>query len=127
MEKSVLIWSILCVMKWKYGLRILLIWLGLYLGIVYFDGISLEPIQYGILPSFVLLFLVFAAVELLLYPIMKMLILPLRVLTLGFATAVLSVNLVYIIAFLLPFFVVSSLWEAAALGVGIGFVRLLTK
>ena len=114
-------------MKWKYGLRILLIWLGLYLSIAYFDGISLEPIQYGIFPSFVLLFLVFAAVELLLYPIMKMLILPLRILTLGFATAVLSVNLVYIIAFLLPFFVVSSLWEAAVLGVGIAFIRLLTK
>lgn len=108
-------------------LRILLIWLGLYLSVAYLDDISLEPIQYGILPSFVILFIVFAVVELLLYPIMKMLILPLRILTLGFASAVLSVNLVYIIAFFLPFFVVSSLWQAAVLGVGIGFVRLLTK
>ncbi len=114
-------------MKLKYGLRILLIWLGLYLSIEYFDGISLEPTQYGILVSFVLLFLLFAAVELLLYPMMKMLILPLRILTLGFASMALSVNLVYIIAFLLPFFIVSSLWQAAVLGVGIGFVRILTK
>ena len=114
-------------MKLKYGLRILLIWLGLYLSIAYLDGISLEPTQYGIFISFVLLFLLFAVVELLLYPIMKMLILPLRVLTFGFASAVLSVNLVYIVSLLLPFFVVSSLWQAMVLGVGIGFVRLLTK
>ena len=114
-------------MKWKYVLRILLIWVGLYASIEYLDGISLEPTQYGLFPSFVLLFLIFAAVELLLYPMMKMLLLPLRILTLGFATAALSVNLVYIIAFVLPFFVVSSFWQAAVLGVGIGFVRILTK
>ena len=114
-------------MKLKYGLRILLIWLGLYLSIEYFDGISLEPTQYGVFLSFVLLFLLFTAVELLLYPVMKMLILPLRILTLGFASAALSVNLVYVIAFFLPFFIVSSFWQAAALGLGIGFIRMLTK
>ena len=114
-------------MKFKYVLRVLLVWGVLILGITYLDGIALTTTKYGLIPSYVLVFLIFAAVELLLYPAMKMLILPLRILTLGLASAVLSVNLVYLIAFVVPFFTVSSLWQAIVVGVGIGLARVLTK
>ena len=114
-------------MKYKYILRVLLVGAALYLSIIYLDGISLQITEYGFILTFSLLFLIFAAVELLLYPVMKMLILPLRILTLGFASAILSVNLVYIIAFIVPFFTVSSFWQAVVLGAGIGIARILTK
>lgn len=114
-------------MKWKYILRIALIGVLLYLSIVYLDGVTLTATKYGIIPSFVLLLAIFAVVEVLLYPIMKMLILPLRIITFGFASAVLSVNLVYIIALMYPFFEISSFWHALLFGVALGIVRLLTK
>jgi len=121
------VWSILDVMKFKYVVRILLIWAVLYLSVIYLDAITLLPTEYGIVPSFLLLFIIFAAVEMLLYPVMHMLILPLRILTFGFASAILSVNLVYGIAFVFPLFVVSSFWQAVVLGTGMGIVRMLTK
>ena len=114
-------------MKFKYVLRIILIWVALYLSIVYLDAISLAPTKYGIVSSFVILFVIFAAVEILLYPVMKMLLLPLRILTFGFASAVLSVSLIYIIAFMFPLFTISSFWQAVVLGTGIGIARILTK
>lgn len=114
-------------MKFKYVLRVLLVWGVLILGITYLDGIALTTTKYGLIPSFVLLFIIFAAVELLLYPAMKILILPLRILTLGLASVALSVNLVYLIAFLVPFFTVSSLWQAVVVGGGMGVARVLTK
>lgn len=108
-------------------MRVLLIGVVLYLSIVYLDGIVLEATRYGIVVSFFLLLLIFSFVEVLIYPIVKMLILPLRLLTFGFASAVLSVNFVYVIAFVYPFFSVTSFWHALLVGFGIGFVRLLTK
>ena len=113
-------------MKFKYVLRVLLVWGVLILGITYLDGIVLTTTEYGFV-SFILLFIIFAAVELLLYPAMKILILPLRILTLGLASVALSVNLVYLIAFIVPFFTVSSLWQAVVMGGGMGIARVLTK
>ena len=114
-------------MKWKYVLRVMLIGAVLYLSIVYLDGITLLPINYGIIPSFLLLFGIFAVIEVLIYPIMKILILPLRLITFGFASAVLSVNLVYVIAWLYPFLEITSFLHALILGLGFGVARLLTK
>ena len=114
-------------MKFKYILRITLIGVLLYLGITYLDGITLTATRYGIILSFAILLIIFAVIELLLYPMIKMLILPLRIVTLGFASAILSVNLIYIVAFMFPFFAVSSLWQAIVLGVGIGLIRVFTK
>ena len=119
--------SILYLMKLKYVLRIILIGLVLYLSVVYLDGVTLVPIRFGVIPSFMLLLGIFSVVEVLIYPIMKMLILPLRLITFGFASAVLSVNLVYVIAWLYPFFTITSFWQALVIGFGLGIVRLLTK
>ena len=126
-ECVTLLGSILFIMKWKYILRIIFIGVVLYLSIVYLDGITLLPINYGIIPSFLLLFGIFAVIEVLIYPIMKILILPLRLITFGFASAVLSVNLVYVIAWLYPFLEITSFLHALILGLGFGVARLLTK
>lgn len=114
-------------MKFKYLLRLVLVAVVLYVSVVYLDGIVLTDTSYGIIPSFILLFAVFAVIEVILYPIMKMLILPLRLITFGLASAVLSVNLVYVVAWLHPFFTVSSFWHALLVGIGLGIVRFLTR
>ena len=119
--------GILFLMKFKYALRIVCIGVVLYCGIVYLDGVTLLPIEYGILASFLLLFAIFAVIEVLLYPIMKMMLLPLRILTFGLASTVLSFNLVYIVAILYPFFEVSSFWQALLLSIAFGVVRSVTK
>ena len=114
-------------MKIKHLLRFLLVGAVLYLGFVYLDGVVLVESPYGTIFSFVSVFAVFAIIEVLIYPIMKILILPLRLVTFGLATAALSVNLVYAIAWLHPFFEVASFWYALLLGVAFGIVRFLTK
>ena len=114
-------------MKYKYLVRIVLVGAVLFLSIVYLDGVTLSPIVYGIVPAFVLLLAVFAVVEVLLYPVVKMLILPLRLLSFGLASAVLSVVMVYAVAFIFPFFTIASLWQGVVMGAGFGIARLLTK
>lgn len=114
-------------MKLKYLLRIVLIGVILYLSAVYLDGITLLPIKYGIIPSFFVLLVIFSSVEILIYPIIKMLILPLRLITFGLASAVLSIGLVYAIAWLYPFFMISSFWQLLVFGAVLSIVRVLTK
>ena len=108
-------------------MRIVLVGVVLYASVMYLDGVTLAPTKYGIIVSFAVLLIVFSAIELMIYPVVKMFILPLRIITFGLASVALSVNLVYIVTILVPFFQISSLWYALLLGVGLGVVRLLTK
>ena len=120
--------TVYCIlMKLKYVFRIVLIGILLHLSIFYFDGVVLIDTGYGFFPSFALLVAVFGIVELLIYPILKMFILPLRIITFGLASVVLSVNIVYGIALLIPFFSIASFWQAAVVGFGLGVVRLVTR
>lgn len=111
----------------KIVLRVCLMGAALYFSILYLSGISLVTDQHGFIVSFSVLFALFAGIEIILYPVMRLVILPLRLLTFGFASLVLSVLLVYAVSFFHPPFVISSVFHAVLLGVTLGFARAVTK
>ena len=99
----------------------------LYFSVLYLDGVLLTDYFGGFIFSFLTLVFVFVVAELLVYPVVNLVILPLRFLTFGFASLALSVGLVYGISFLLPFFSVTSLWQLLLLGSVLGILRSVLR
>ena len=111
----------------RKAIHIALLGVVLYLSVLYLDGILLTDASGGFIFSFLLLVAVFAVAELLVYPVVNLVILPLRFLTFGFASFALSVALVYGISLLLPFFSVTSLWQLLLLGSTLGILRSVLR
>ena len=111
------------VMVLRKILHVCLIGVALYASIVLLDGVSLTTDSYGFLLSFIFLFIVLFVVELVIYPVVNLVILPLRFVSFGFASLALSIALVYFVEFFIPFFSIASFWQLMLIGVVFGIIR----
>ena len=96
--------------------HILLLGSLLYLAVVYVDSVTLSVEEYGFWVSFVLLVLVVCVVELFIHPLLRLVLLPVRILTFGVISFLLSTSLVYVLTLVYPPFSISSLFGFLLLG-----------
>ena len=82
----------------------------LYFPITYLDGISLVSGPHGFLISFLLLALIFSFIEIVLHPLLRLIFLPVRMLSFGIVSIVLSICLVWLVVFLYPPFDATTFW-----------------
>ena len=108
--------------------HILLIGLVLFFSIKHLSGISLEIIgDHTFATSFGILVGIFSVIEIALHPVIKLLLLPVRIITFGIVSIVVSIGLIYTVAFLLPLFSVTSLWQAFLLAAAFGVIQKILK
>ena len=111
----------------KIALRIILMGVVLYGGVEFLgDHITLLDMQYGFLVSFATALFVFTIIEIAIHPLLNIVILPLRLITFGIASIILSIVLVFFVSLILPLFEV-TLIGASLLGFGFGVIRGVTK
>ena len=96
----------------------------LYTAITRMDSVSLQEGEHGFWISFGILLAIFAVVELVLHPTVRLILIPIRFITFGLASLLLSVGLVYGVVLLYPPFTVSSVWVIFLLG---GIFAVLQK
>ena len=110
----------------KFVIRALCIGIVLFVFIELLDGVSLAVPPQDFLLEFGKLLGLFLIVELILYPILRIITLPIRWLTLGLASIVLSIVLVYLVAYLYGPFIIESILYAGLLGFVFGIIRSIT-
>ncbi|MDY0340983.1 MAG: phage holin family protein [Coriobacteriia bacterium] len=94
----------------KFIIRMLISAAGIF-GIAYLtDGALLQVDSFW--PSAVLAAVVLALVNAIVRPIVKILALPVTVLTLGFFSLVISAAMLYIVAWVVPGFTITGFWQA---------------
>ena len=101
----------------KKLLHIVLIGGVLFFCLTLFDTVFLLEVErYGFLVSFVLLLLSFSLIELFIHPILRLLFLPIRILTLGSVSFLLSTALVFAFTSFYPAFVIEGVMGYLILG-----------
>ena len=110
----------------KLLIRVAIIVGALYFSIEKIEGVSLITESEMYLSSFIILAVIFVIVEILIYPILKFITFPIRVLSLGLASIALSFFVIYSISYIYEPFVIESIFAAAILCVVMGLVRSLT-
>ena len=111
-----------------------LIGVVLYFTIVFIDGVSLETQAYPFVPplispfaqSFSLLLALCAIVEMIIHPILRLILLPIRFITFGIASIILSAVLVSAVVFIYPPFNASIFW-IFAIGFAFALFQKVTK
>ena len=111
----------------KMALRLILLGAVLYGGVEYLDSVSLRTGARGFWEAFATVLLVFAVIEIAVHPLLKFVLLPLRLISFGLVSVALSVALVYLVSLLVPVFVVTTFLDTVLLGLAFGVVRGLTR
>ena len=111
----------------KLVLRVLLIGVVLYGGVEYLDSVSLHIGANGFWGAFATVLLVFAVIEMAVHPLLKAVLLPLRLISFGLASVALSVALVYLVSVFVPLFTVTTFLDAVLMGLAFGVARSLTR
>ena len=62
-----------------------------------------------------------------LHPLLKVVLLPLRLISFGLASVALSVALVYLVSIVVPVFTVTTFRDAVLMGLAFGVARSLTR
>ena len=98
----------------------------LYAAIFYLEILSLQPLSESILSSFIVLSLLFLLVESFVHPLIRLILFPLRVITLGAFSLVISITLTFFVLQIYPF-VEASFLGIGFLGVGFSFLQKLFR
>ena len=69
----------------------------------------------------------FAVIEMAVHPLLKVVLLPLRLISFGLASVALSVALVYLVSIVVPVFTVTTFRDAVLMGLAFGVARSLTR
>ena len=111
----------------KIALRLILLGVVLYGGVEYLDSASLHIGANDFWGSFATVLLVFAVIEMAVHPLLKAVLLPLRLISFGLASVALSVVLVYLVSVFVPLFTVTTFLDAVLMGLAFGVARSLTR
>ena len=107
----------------RIGVVVILI----YLSIQYIPGINLIAPEESWNNAFGILAVLFVISELIVYPILKIIILPLSFLTLGLASIILSLCIIYFIEYIYGPFVIENGIAAILLCFVLGIIRTIIK
>ena len=107
----------------KIFLHIILLAGVLYVAIAYIDNVSLTIGTQGPLVSFLLLLAIVSGIEVVIHPIIRLLLLPIRLVTFGLISIPLSVGAVYLTTVLHPPFIVGSFTSLLLLGIAFAVVQ----
>ena len=100
----------------KHVIHIIGIAVVLYLGIKVFGVAFLETKKLGFALSFTILLILFTSIELVIHPIIRLIFAPIRWITLGIASVLISVVMVHLVILVYPSFTVSSGFTTLLLG-----------
>ena len=97
-------------------IRIGLIVVAVFLAIQYIPGIELQVAEgSNIYYTFLPIGIAFAIFEILLFPIIKLVTFPIRLITLGLSSFVIYILFIYLVSYIFPTFVIDSIIEAVIL------------
>lgn len=118
-------YNILNIME-KLIVRILCIGIALFAFIQLWDGVTLDVSEQDFLFEFIKLLGLFLIIELVIHPILRIITLPIRWLTLGLASIALSVGLIYFVSYIYDPFMLESIINAVVVGFVFGLIRIIT-
>ena len=120
----------------KFLIKYFIIAFLFFVFINFIDGFNLEPFKElnfnitnddGFYLAFFALVTIYFLLDLILFPILNLLTIPLRILTLGLSSIFLSVGLLYLIPLFYINFSIDSHLIAVSLGIIFGLVRKATR